>query len=235
VHVTDSAGNPIAGRTVHVEVSGDTSSAPTIDDLTTDAEGNASFRVTASAMPGTFTLTFTVEGSDAVTSAELTVDAIPTKTSVSYSGHYTLHASVDSDHGTPTGHVRFMIDDQEIGTAELDDTGMATLDYAGESGLEGIVAVYDAQDAFGQSRSTAISLNEPPGTGGGPETDAGPASAADGGTRHDPTLGWKLAGGSGHCAVSAAGARSSSGSAAWFVLAAAVLLIRRRRRVNPAS
>lgn len=234
LHVTDDAGNPIANRTVHVDVSGDTNSAPTIDDLMTDGEGNVSFTVTATAMPGTFTLTFSVDGSDAVTSSEFTVDPIPTQTSVSYSGHYTLHATVKSDHGTPTGHVRFMIGDTAIGEAALDDSGMAALDYAGDSGLEGIFAEYDAQGSFGHSRSTAISLEEPPGTGGGPETDAGaPAQsdagiAANGGRANDPTRGWKLAGGSGHCAAVVVGAESSS-HGAWLALGVALFFLRRRR------
>jgi MYXO-CTERM domain-containing protein/uncharacterized repeat protein (TIGR01451 family) len=233
LHVADTSGNPVPNRKVHVDVSGDTNSVPAVDDLTTDDNGDVSLRLTATATPGTFTLTFSVDGSDALTSTEFTVDPIPTQTSVAYSGHYTLHATVKSGHGTPTGRVRFMIDDTAIGEADLDGSGMATLEYGGDSGLEGIFAEYDAQGSFEHSRSTPISLEEPPGTGGGPETDAGAVLendagvAANGGKGAD-TRGWKLAGGSGHCTVTVVGSASSA-QGAWLALGVALFFLRRRR------
>ncbi len=167
VEVKDGQGNlvPQAVVTVTLPTSGPSATAQATS-LTTDAQGRASTTLTANAVPGAFDAQLAVAGAATPSLAHLTITPIPTTTAVTVTPQAptsidapTLTATVASDHGTPTGQVRFLVDGAEVGTAAL-EAGTATLvSTALPQGAHPVEAVYDAQGAFGASRSGAQTLD----------------------------------------------------------------------------
>jgi uncharacterized repeat protein (TIGR01451 family) len=240
IQVRDALGNPVGGAAVHVMLSdGDRYATLSASDLTTNDAGEASVSVTAKDVPGKFTITFSVETGATPVVSTFTVTPIPTKTTLEvdpdtiFAGDDTnIHVSVTSDHGVPSGHVEIFIDTQSVAKLNL-TSGSVTWTLSGsEVGTHEISVLFEAQDAYGQSRADGGQLTVKE-VGAG---DAGPA--ADGGGMPEPEtdagvpppvpqhIGWSIAGGG--CSLAARGA--SHGAPALLTLAFAYLVFRRRRR-----
>jgi uncharacterized repeat protein (TIGR01451 family) len=235
--VSDALGNPVAGGKVHVSLSdGDRYATLSANELTTDDAGEATVSVTAKDVPGQFTITFSVAAGATPALTTFTVTAIPTTTrleldpatlTVGAAAHVTV--TVASDHGTPSGHVEIFVD--AVSAAKLNLTsGTVTWTLAGsDPGTHEVTALYEAQDAFGESRADAarLTVEQPGASDAGPAADGGGMPETDGGVpgpvpQHP---GWKLRGGG--CSV---GAPAAGGSYALFALSFAYLILRWRRR-----
>jgi uncharacterized repeat protein (TIGR01451 family) len=236
--VRDALGNPVAGGKVHVSLSdGDRYATLSASELTTNDAGEASVSVTAKDVPGQFTISFSVDAGAMPALSTFTVTSIPTRTrleldptTVAVGAAANVTVTVASDYGTPAGHVEIFVDG--VSAAKLNLTsGTITWTLEGsDPGKHEVTALYEAQDAFGESHADALQLSvEEPGTSdAGPEADGGGKPESDGGVpppvpQH---VGWKLRGGG--CSVGAPVERPS-GSYALFALAFAYLVLRRRR------
>jgi outer membrane protein OmpA-like peptidoglycan-associated protein len=165
VQVNDAWGNPAQGATVTVSVPSTGPSATlTPAAPVTDVNGQASVRLTANDVPGGFNAALSA-GTATPVGARFTITAIPTTTTVVVADGGTsidhtpvLTATVTATKGTPTGVVRFLVDGAEVGTGSLDQ-GTASLSPAAPAlGAHTVVAVYDAQGAFGASTSAEAGL-----------------------------------------------------------------------------
>jgi uncharacterized repeat protein (TIGR01451 family) len=240
VLVLDADGNPVRGSKVTVSVSGDAASGtPSASEVTTDENGHASVELTAGAVPGSLTVSLSIDGGATPASTELTVEPIPTETVLVVSPRQVdpgeesnLTATVTSDHGTPSGQVTFTVSGETVGQVDLDD-GTARVKYSGDVGAKEVTAEYAAQGSYAESSSNAISLDI--GVGAGSAADGGGNIAADaaahsGGGKPSAattsTRGWQLQGGS--CAV--ARGQSGRGGALWLLAGLAACFVRRRRR-----
>lgn len=162
LEVKDSAGQPFAGTFVTMVLPTTGPSASTMaSSFTTDSSGRVTIAFTANDVPGAFDARFTVTGVATAATVRLTITPIATTTSVAVNPTSPstdvpgeLVATVTSGNGTPTGTVRFEVDGAAAGTATLSN-GKATLSGVQlTAGTHDVAAFYDAQGAFGASRST---------------------------------------------------------------------------------
>ncbi|MET0387818.1 MAG: Ig-like domain-containing protein [Polyangiales bacterium] len=232
IEVTDAEGEPVRNRRVTVTVTpGSADATPSTIEVTTDDSGRASVILTAGPNPGTFTLQISADGGAMPVTAELTVDPLPTETTLALSTTRAnpgqpvqLTATVTSNFGTPTGKVRFVVDGEVIDEVDLDE-GSATTSYTSpDAGTRRVVVEYPASGSYGDS-SAEESLLE---VGDGDE-DGGPG-ATDAGRQPISTRGWRLSGGSGSCALTAPPTASGTTYTWLLVSGAALFLVRRRRR-----
>lgn len=178
VLVSDAFGNPAPGASLALALpsSGPSARAAPAAPIT-GADGRAAIELTANGQPGTFEAAIAAPGAATPGATSFTIAAIPTTTALSIApesptagGRLTLTATVASDHGTPTGEVRFLADGRELGAAAL-SSGVSSLTVASPpEGPHPLTVIYDAQGAFGaSSASQAVSVGKDAGyvTGGG--------------------------------------------------------------------
>ncbi|HEX4353907.1 MAG TPA: Ig-like domain-containing protein, partial [Polyangiales bacterium] len=209
-------------------------------DLTTDANGEASVDVTASDVPGEFSLSVTVTGASTPAVANFTIAPIPTTCTVDLmpseiatGGDAAIQVVVASEHGTPSGHVEIFVDGSSVGKFDL-TSGAVTYTLSGAAlGNHDVYASYEAEDAFdgSQSDTKTLIVAEPGSFDAGTQFDGG-ISAADGGKTSGVHAGWKLSGGGCSIARPPARAHLPPSAARPFALIGlfALLWIARRRR-----
>lgn len=215
--VRDSHGLPVAGAAVSIALPATGASASaTATSATSDAQGEARVTLTANDVPGAFQATASVAGAAAPVTVPLTVDAVPTTTTlqvdpsqVEEGGTVNLTAMVSSDAGAPAGQVKFVLADGTVlGTAAL-AAGQATLKLTATPALLGQRAVttrFEAQGRWAASESAPVTLTvlKKPDTGS--------------------------LGGAGGCSCALGGESRGFGGASAAVVLLAALVARRRKR-----
>ena len=172
ISVVDAFGNPVPNSPVTLTLPSTGATATTPVTLVTGSDGTLTVPLTAGATPGTFTATVAVGGTATPVTTQYTVLAIPTVTTLTVSpakpsayDPVTFTATVTSDHGTPTGVVRFVMRGETVSAPVLAG-GKASYKIA--SPLEGtleITAFYDAQGSFEGSNSAPASVTVGPDQG----------------------------------------------------------------------
>jgi hypothetical protein len=219
--VRDGAGNDLAGVAIALATSsggGSLSGLPT--SVTTQAGGQASLAVTAGTVPGALEVTATVTGAAAPVAVSLTVEAIPTTSTIDEAPGTTttatpfrVSATVSADTGVPSGEITVLLDGQEeVARVNLQNGRASVLVSITEAGTYSYSVHFAAQGSHAASQSAPRQIVV---------TAAGPA----------PKVPVRVGGGGG-CAL--AGAASADRGLGAILLASllAALVVRRRRRAR---
>ena len=154
--VTGSAYGPISGCTIGAQFKPTTTGNPLIGNIniTADAGGSSPFDVELAglAIPAAQT-TLTLSSNPNPSAFEQAVAFEATATAIAPTG-----TKAGFNPGIPTGSVTFSADGVTIGSAALDSTGRATLNYAGLTvGTHSITASYAGSNDYLASNATPLS------------------------------------------------------------------------------